>query len=105
MRAHFLDSKCPDKGNVREFLDGLRVKREELVAVGVAIDEKDYRSVIISSLPYQLSSFASTTLAAARMYAPTKTIEPDTLISLLSEEFDRQKSQRSRRGYGRRKIK
>ena len=48
MRARFLDSKCPDKGNVRKFLDGLWVKREELVTVGVAIDEKDYRFVIIS---------------------------------------------------------
>ena len=28
LRGRFLESKCPDKGNVREFLDGLRVKRE-----------------------------------------------------------------------------
>ena len=51
LRTRFLESKCPDKGNVREFLDNLRVKREELASVGVDIDEKDYRSTIISSLP------------------------------------------------------
>jgi hypothetical protein len=49
--GRFLESKCPDKGNVREFLHGLRVKHEELASVGVDIDEKDYRSTIKSSLP------------------------------------------------------
>ena len=97
LRARFLESKCPDKGNVREFLDSLRVKREELASVGVDIDEKDYRSTIIASLPFALANFASSQLASARMYAPSKTIAPDSLISLISEEFERQKNQKSRR--------
>ena len=97
LRARFLESKCPDKGNVREFLDGLRVKREELASVGVDIDEKDYRLTIIASLPFALANFASSQLASARMYAPSKTIAPDSLISLISEEFERQKNQKSRR--------
>jgi hypothetical protein len=97
LRGRFLESKCPDKGNVREFLDNLRVKREELASVGVDIDEKDYRSTIISSLPYSLANFASSQLAAARMFAPTKTIAPDSLISLISEEYERQKTQKARR--------
>ena len=37
----FLESKCPEKGNVQQFLDELRIKREELATVGVNIDEKD----------------------------------------------------------------
>jgi hypothetical protein len=97
LRARFLESKCPDKGNVREFLDNLRVKKEELASVGVDIDEKDYRSTIISSLPYLLANFASSQLAAARMFASTKTIAPDSLISLISEEYERQKTQKTRR--------
>jgi hypothetical protein len=97
LRSQFLAMKCSDKANVREFLDNLRVKREESAAVGVDIDEKDYRSTIISSLPYSLANFASSQLAAARMWAPTKTIQPDTLISLIGEEYERQKAQHSRR--------
>ena len=69
LRARFLESKCPDKGNVREFLDNLRVKREELASVGVDIDEKDYRSTIIKSLPTSLANFASSQLAAAHLYS------------------------------------
>jgi hypothetical protein len=42
------------------------MKKEELVQAGVVIDEKDYFSVIISSLPNALSNFASSQLAAAR---------------------------------------
>ncbi|KJA29505.1 hypothetical protein HYPSUDRAFT_97398, partial [Hypholoma sublateritium FD-334 SS-4] len=83
----FLETKCPEKSNVREFLDNLRVKREELASVGVDIDEKDYRSTILSSLPTVLANFASSQLAAARMFSPDKTIMPDVLISLISEEY------------------
>ena len=105
LRTRFLESKCPDKGNVRLFLDELRVKREELATVGVDIDEKDYRSTIISSLPYSLANFASNQLAAAKLYSSTKTITPDALISLISEEYERQQTQRARRNGGHGKSK
>jgi len=97
LRAKFLDMKCPDKANVREFLDGLRTKREELATMAVDVDEKDYRSTTISSLPVPLANFASNQLASAKLYAPSKTIAPDSLISLISEEYDRQQSQRAAR--------
>ena len=64
LRAKFLASRCAEKGNVREFLEGLRVRKEELVQVGVVIDNKDYLLTIISSLPVALSNFASAQLAA-----------------------------------------
>src|SRR6266567_3373762 len=35
MRQKFMDMRCADKGNVREFLDNLQVKQEELALVGV----------------------------------------------------------------------
>ena len=97
MRAKFLESKCPEKGDTRDFLMDLRVKREELAKVGVSIDDKDYLSTIISSLPLSLSNFAAAQLAAARMFSASKSIDPDILISLLMEEADRQKSQKARR--------
>src|SRR6266850_3340716 len=95
MRAKFLDLKCPDKGNVRLFLDSLRTKREELATVGVEVDEKDYHSTIISSLPIPLANFASNQLAAAKLYATSRTIAPDSLITLISEEYNCQQSQRT----------
>ena len=97
MRAKFLAMRCPDKGNPRDFLDSLRVKREELATMGVEIDKKDYLSTIISSLPVWLSNFASNQLAAARLYATDKTIDPDELISMIAEESDRQRTLRAAR--------
>ena len=96
----FLKLKCPPQGNVREFLDNLRVKKEELATVGVIIDDGDYRSTILTSLPIPLANFASMQLAAARMFSVAKTISPDVLISLINEEADRQKVQKGRRHEG-----
>ena len=42
LRVQFLKLKLAKGADVRQFLDGLQMKREELVAVGVNIDEKDY---------------------------------------------------------------
>jgi len=97
LRQKFLELKCPPQGNIREFLDNLRVKKEELATVGVIIDDGDYRSTILSSLPTPLANFASMQLAAARMFSSEKTISPDILISLINEEADRQKVQKGRR--------
>ena len=77
--------KCPPRGDIREFLDELRTKREELDQVGIVINDNDHRSTIIASLPSTLASFASATLSAAQLFTTTKTVEPDTLIMLLKE--------------------
>ena len=99
-RTKFLKSHCPEKGNVRKFLEGLRVKREELAHVGVDIENKDYLSTIVGSLPFALSNFASSQLTAAHMFSTTKTIDPDMLISLLVEESDHQQAQYVRQKTG-----
>lgn len=100
LRSQFLRSKCPEKGNIREFLDQLRVEREKLATVGVDIEEKDYRSTIISCLPPALANFASSLIAAARVNDPTKEVKPDVLISIISEEYERHATHRSNRGKG-----
>jgi hypothetical protein len=69
MRADFLRTKCPDGGNVREFLDELRTKCESLLQSGVDINSQDFRSTIISSLPRYLSGFASAQLTSAQVTA------------------------------------
>jgi hypothetical protein len=44
---------------------------------------------IIQSLPSHLANFASGQLATAHLYSPTRTIDPDILISLIIEESER----------------
>ncbi|KAJ3491556.1 hypothetical protein NLJ89_g11326 [Agrocybe chaxingu] len=93
LHTKFLELKCLDKANVCKFLDSLQVKREKLITVSVMISDKDYISTIISSLPYALSNFRLVQLALAWMFAPTRTIKANGLLSLLAEEADHQKVQ------------
>ena len=95
LRQQFMDMKCPPRGDVCEFLDELRTKREELDQVGVVINDNDYRSTIITSLPSTLASFVSATPSAARLFTTTKMVEPDTLIMSLKEEAERKRSMRA----------
>jgi len=92
LRAKFMGMKCLDKANLREFLEGLRLKKEELAQEGVVVDEKDYFLVIISSLLMALSNFTSNQLAAIQ-FSSTKTKTPDDLLSMLMEESNRQRGQ------------
>ncbi|KAJ8507986.1 hypothetical protein ONZ45_g9696 [Pleurotus djamor] len=88
LRNEFMSMRCPAKGNVKEFLENLRVRREELITMDVEINEIDYRSTIISSLPPNLSSYASAIMTA--VYTATrKQIEPNLLIQSVSAEYRR----------------
>jgi gag-polypeptide of LTR copia-type len=86
--AAFLDSKCSEKGDICKFLDDLRTKQEDLASLDVDIDDKDYWSTIISSLPPHLANFASVQLTTAKLYGTTKMIEPDLFIQVIANEWD-----------------
>ncbi|KIO11705.1 hypothetical protein M404DRAFT_20327 [Pisolithus tinctorius Marx 270] len=96
LRTKFLNLQCPIDGDIHQFLDDLCTKRDELAAIGVQIEEKDYCSTIIQSLPKYLASFASGQLATAHLYSPTQTIDPDVLISLIIEESKRRSRKETR---------
>ena len=89
LRVKFLMSRCPDKGNVKDFLRGLRLKKEELVQVGVTISDEDYLSTIISSLPDMLSNFALSQIAWTTQQN-LGLIDVNSLMSMLLQEADRQ---------------
>ena len=98
MLTSFSEMRCPRGGDVRSFLGSMRVKREELAAVGVTMSDKEYRSAIIKSLPEEMSKFASGLLTAARVLTPSTSIDPDILIDHISEEADRLSARRKRDG-------
>jgi hypothetical protein len=89
MRTKFLMSRCSEKGNAKEFLRGLRLKKEELAQVGVTISNEDYLSTIISSLPDTLSNFASMQMSWT-LQQTSKPIDPSALMTMLLQEAERQ---------------
>src|SRR5271168_2704740 len=89
MRAKFLTSRCPERGNAKEFLRGLRLKKEELAQVGVKISDEDYSSTIISSLPDALSNFASMQMSWT-LQQTQQPMDASTLMTMLLQEAERQ---------------
>ncbi|PBK64763.1 hypothetical protein ARMSODRAFT_892434, partial [Armillaria solidipes] len=60
MQARFDNMKCPNNGNVRTHLTSLRMKYEELCAVGMVLTDNQYATRIIGSLPYYYQRYLST---------------------------------------------
>ncbi len=79
------------------FLTVCQQKRESLASVGVIIEEKDYRSTILTSIPPYLAKHASTLLTAAKLFSSNKEVDPENLIHAISEEYDRLEHERAKR--------
>ena len=89
LRVKFLTSRCPERGNAKDFLRGLWLKKEELAQVGVTISDKDYLLTIILSLLDVLSNFASAQIAWT-MQQMSQLIDANMLMSMLLQEVERQ---------------
>lgn len=116
-KEEYLGRKCPEGGNVREFLNKLREDRELLLQGGVDISNQDYINVILTCLPRWISKFAAQHLAsmknqAAMMVAFANAkgekltteqltlltrIDANALVTEISNEYDRDQREKSRR--------
>ena len=112
MRSKFLTMKCPHGADVREFLDMLREEKRKLIQCGVTMDNKDYLSTIVQSLPGHLSGYANAQLDYFRMaaqgaalasgiplteeqLAAANRIDPEVLMHMVAQEADRRKRERT----------
>ena len=89
MMLKYLTTRCLEKGNTKEFLRGLRLKKEELVQVGVKISDEDYLSTILSSLPDALSNFASVQMLWT-LQQTQQLMDASTLMTMLLQEAKQQ---------------
>jgi hypothetical protein len=89
LRAKFYSLRCNEKSDLRAHLDKFRAMHADLSAVGVKIDDAEYASVIMKSLPKTYASYLSTLSASAHLL--NKTLDPDAMITYLLDESDRQK--------------
>lgn len=87
LRRDFQNARCPEKGDIRTFLNELCAKKAELAAVGVTISDDDYRNAIIQSLPRWLATFASNQLTASRLV--NREVDPELLMTFICDEWER----------------
>ena len=83
---------CAKGGDIREFLNNLCYKKEELAATGVHVMEKEYEHTILQGVPSKLATFALHILSSALIIHSSTSINIDTLINQINEEAKQLKS-------------
>jgi hypothetical protein len=61
----FLEMHCSKGGNVCTLLTSLKTKCNELTAIGIAIEDKDYQRIVLHGIPDELTRFVSQLLMLA----------------------------------------
>jgi hypothetical protein len=95
----FLDMCCAKGIDIREFLNSLQYKKEELAAVGITVTNKEYERTILRGIPSKLVTFVSQLLSSTLILNQTVSVNLDALTNQICEEADRLKS-RHNKGQG-----
>jgi hypothetical protein len=80
--------RCPKGGDICTFLMNLKTKRNELVAVCVAITDKDYPRTVLQGIPNKLAWFTSHLLTSACLTHNSSTMDIKKLIQAICKEAD-----------------
>lgn len=87
LRLKLQNVKCGDGQDVRAHFDKLADMRERLASYGVDLEDHEYASILVGSLPSTYDPTLSSILASAKL---SKTpLDPDVVTSLITDDFDR----------------
>src|ERR1700678_2572448 len=95
LRLKLQSIKCGDNEDVRTHFSKLAEMNERLASYGVTLTDHEYASILVGSLPSIYDHTLSSILAAAKL---SKTaLNPDTVISLITDDHDRRAVKRKGR--------
>ena len=80
-------TRCSEEDDVRAHFTKLNDLREQLSAMGKDVDDDEYSSILLGSLPPSFESTISAINAASDLSGTD--ITPDTVTRLASDEYDR----------------
>jgi hypothetical protein len=86
LRQKMQNVSCGASDDVRTHFDKLADMNEKLSSIGVTLEDHEYASILIGSLPSIYEPTISSILAAAKL--SKSTLDPDTVISLITDDFD-----------------
>ena len=86
LHQSFLDMQCPKGGNIRAFLESLKMRRNELEVARVTITEAEFEHTVLQAIPYWLASYTSQLLGNAILNGKSHSMS--VIIQLLSDEAD-----------------
>jgi hypothetical protein len=87
LRQKLQNVSCGASDDVRTHFDKLAEMNEKLSSIGVTLEDHEYASILIGSLPPIYEPTISSILAAAKL--SKNLLDPDTVISLITDDFDR----------------
>src|SRR5436853_964854 len=89
LRQKMQNVSCGASDDVRTHFDKLADMNEKLSSIGVTLEDHEYASILIGSLPPIYEPTISSILAAAKLGKTP--LDPDTVVSLITDDFDRRK--------------
>jgi gag-polypeptide of LTR copia-type len=81
------DERLDNQGNVHAHFETMRTLREDLASLGKAITDNDFATMLLGSLPKGYDTYLSA--ITATMSVMGRTLDPDTLIMTITDEYDR----------------
>jgi hypothetical protein len=83
----FRNRRCEETESVRTHFEALADLREQLAAMGKAVDDADYTDTLLASLPASYDSTISSISASAKL--GSKTLTAEIFEQLITDEYER----------------
>ena len=87
LRCKLQVEKCAESGDMRAHLYKLQAMRKDLMSMGGIIDNKDFMSVILGSIPQSYDTYIAAIMAMSSLM--DKTLSSTNLIDAIHDEVDR----------------
>ena len=86
LRRKLQAEKCPESGDVRAHLYKLQAMRKDLASMGGSINDEDFTSIILDSIPQSYDTYIAAITATSTLM--DKTLSSTNLIDAIRDEAD-----------------
>src|ERR1700678_1674953 len=87
MRRRLQAEKCAEHRDVRVHLNKLLAMREDLASMGGSINDEDFTSIVLGSIPQSYDTYIAAITAASTLL--DQTLSPTNIIDAIRDEADR----------------
>src|SRR5271168_3398649 len=87
LRRKLQAEKCPESGDLRAHLNKLQAMREDLASMGGSINDEDFTSIVLGSIPQSYDPYIAAITATSSLL--DKTLSSTNLIDAIRDKADR----------------
>src|SRR5271155_5405006 len=86
MQCKLQAEKCPKSGDLRAHLNKLQAMREDLASMGGSINDEDFTSIVLGSIPQSYDPYIAAMTATSTLL--DQTLSTTNLIDAIRDEAD-----------------